>query len=47
MCSLGTVGMAAINSIIFAFLEVHPINPDLILVSVLINVVVEVQDVVT
>ena len=46
MLFLRPIGMASVNSIIFALFKVHPIYPDVVLVSI-IDIVVQVKNIVT
>ena len=42
---LGPIGMAPVDAIIFALLEIHPIDPDVVFVSI-VDIIVHVKNVV-
>lgn len=46
MLFLRPIGMAPVNSIILALLKVHPIDPDVVFVSI-IDIIVQVKNIVT
>ena len=46
MLFLRPIRMAPVNSIILALLEVHPIDPDVVFVSI-IDIIVQVKNIVT
>ena len=44
---LGSIRVTAVYPVILPVLEVHPVDPDVVLVPVLLDVVVQVQNIVT
>ena len=46
MLLLRPIGVAPVDSIIFALLKVHPIDPDVVFVSI-VDIIIQVKNVVT
>ena len=47
MLSLGSIWMTSVDAIVLAVLKVHPVDPNIVFVAVLLDIIVQVQDIVT